>query len=101
MEEQAEEKPQGTRHKEQETNNEQPATSEKRRLSYKEKREFDLLEKEIADLNAEKATITRKFAEGNLPYEELQRFSQRIGEIAALVDAKEMRWLELSEMREE
>src|SRR5205823_187018 len=73
----------------------------KKKLSYKEKREFDLLEKEIADLNTEKEVITKKFAEGGLSFEELQNLSQRIGEIAGLLDSKEMRWLELSEMTED
>ena len=86
---------QGTRNKQQETSNKQPET---RRLSYKEKREFDLLEKEIADLNKEKEMIAQKFNDGNLPFEELQDLSQRIGEVSTLLDAKEMRWLELSEM---
>jgi ATP-binding cassette subfamily F protein uup len=58
------------------------------------------LEKEIADLNEEKAVITQKFNDGNLPYEELQQLSQRIGEVSSLLDIKEMRWLELSEMTE-
>ena len=63
-------KVQGTRYKQQESGNRQP---EKRHLSYKEKREFELLEKEIADLNKEKEMITQKFNDGNLPFEELQR----------------------------
>ena len=99
-------KEQGTRNKKPATSNpvrpghpggQQPAT---RRLSYKEKREFDLLEKEIADLNKEKEMIAQKFNDGNLPFEELQDLSQRIGEVSTLLDAKEMRWLELSEMTE-
>jgi ATP-binding cassette subfamily F protein uup len=90
-----EDKVQASRHKQQESGNRQP---EIRRLSYKEKREFDLLEKEIADLNTEKEMITQKFNEGSLPFEELQQLSQRIGEISTLLDGKEMRWLELSEM---
>ena len=73
----------------------------KKKLSYKEKREFDLLEKEIADLTTEKEVITKKFGEGGMSFEELQNLSQRIGEIASLLDAKEMRWLELSEMTED
>jgi len=73
----------------------------KKQLSYKDKREFDLLEKEIADLNIEKEVITKKFAEGGLSFEELQNLSQRIGEIAGLLDIKEMRWLELSEMKDD
>ena len=91
-------KVQATRHKKQESGNRQP---EIRRLSYKEKREFDLLEKEIADLNKEKEMITQKFNEGSLPFDELQHLSQRIGEISTLLDGKEMRWLELSEMMDE
>jgi ATP-binding cassette subfamily F protein uup len=92
-----EDKVQGTRLKQQETSNKQPET---RRLSFKEKREFDLLEKEIADLNREKEMIAQKFNDGNLPFEKLQDLSQRIGEVSTLLDAKEMRWLELSEMIE-
>jgi ATP-binding cassette subfamily F protein uup len=94
-------KAQGTRDKAQETSNQQLATSKQpatRRPSYKDKREFELLEKEIADLNREKEMINQKFNQGNLPFEELQNLSQRIGEVSTLLDAKEMRWLELSEM---
>src|SRR5436190_12704116 len=100
LEDQTEEgrnKEQGTRNKQPATSNQQSAT---KRLSYKEKREFDLLEKEIADLNTEKEMISQKFNDGNLPFEELQDLSQRIGEVSTLLDAKEMRWLELSEMTE-
>jgi len=70
-------------------------------LSYKEKREFELLEKEMAELNTEKETINGKFNNGDLPFEELQRLSQRIGEVSTLLDIKELRWLELSERVEE
>ncbi len=73
----------------------------KKRLSYKDKREFELLEKEIANLTGEKEAINKKFNDGNLPYEELQQLSQRIGEISSLLDSKELRWLELSEMIDE
>lgn len=100
--EESEEKAQETRNKAQETSNQQPMPSDSRkRLSYKEKREFDSLQKEIADLAEEKEMITKKFNEGGLSYEELQRFSQRIGEISSLIDTKELRWLELSEMMDE
>jgi len=70
----------------------------KRRLSYKDKREFELLEKEIAALAKEKEMINQKFNQGNIPFHELQQLSQRIGEVSSLLDAKEMRWLELSEI---
>ncbi|TAH03708.1 MAG: ABC transporter ATP-binding protein [Sphingobacteriales bacterium] len=77
-----------------------PPVIAKKKPSFKEKREFELLEKEMADLHAEKAAITAKLSESNIPFDELQKLSARIGEIAQLLDAKEMRWLELSEMME-
>ncbi len=82
---------------------ESPQTStpkKDKRVSFKEKREFELLEKEIADLNNERESITKKLEAGNLPFEDLQNLSARIGELSGLLDEKEMRWLELSEMIE-
>jgi len=79
-------------------NSTQAASISKRRISYKDKREFEMLAKEIEALTSEKDTITRKFSEGGLSFEELQDLSQRIGEVSSLLDAKEMRWLELSEI---
>jgi ATP-binding cassette subfamily F protein uup len=82
--------------------NQQPGTGNTRkRLSYKDKREFELLQKEIEDLTSEREVISKKFSDGGLSFEELQNLSQRIGEISSLLDAKEMRWLELSEMMDE
>lgn len=80
------------------TNQPGPANGEsKKQISYKEKREFQLLEKELAELNKEKATITEKLNSGSLPFNELSMLSARIGEVEQLIDAKELRWLELSE----
>ena len=73
--------------------------TQKRQLSYKEKREFELLEKDIAALTKEKELVTEKLNNGNTPFEELQRCSTRIGEITRLLDEKELRWLELSELQ--
>ena len=73
-------------------------TAEKKKLSFKEKREFELLEKEIADLNKEKENITGTLSSGTAPFEQLQILSNRIGQITHLLDEKELRWLELSEM---
>jgi ABC transport system ATP-binding/permease protein len=70
----------------------------KRQLSYKEKREFESLEKEIRELSVEKEKIQAKLNEGNPPFEELQKLGQRISEIESLLDKKELRWLELSEL---
>ncbi len=75
-------------------------STEKRKISYKEKREFEVLQKEIEKLEKEKTEINFQLNEGRLPYEQLQKLSQRIGELTALLDEKEMRWLELSELIE-
>ncbi|MFN5641919.1 MAG: ABC transporter ATP-binding protein, partial [Sphingobacteriales bacterium] len=72
----------------------------KKKVSFKDKREFELLEIEMAALNKEKLLITEKLGSSNLPFEELQKNSQRIVEITNLLDKKELRWLELSEMIE-
>lgn len=78
---------------------EQVVVDKKRQLSYKEKREFESLEKEIIDLTKEKATITEKLNNGSTPFEELQQLATRIGEVTQLLDEKELRWLELSEIQ--
>lgn len=80
------------------TGNAPAATAAVRRMSFKEKREFEVLEKEMADLNKEKETITSRLNDSSAPYEELQQLSVRIGEVTRLLDDKEMRWLELSEL---
>lgn len=72
--------------------------NKKRQLSFKEKREFDSLEKEIAELTKEKEVVTKKLNSGSTPFEELQKLSHRIGEITNALDEKELRWLELSEL---
>ncbi|SDD49377.1 ABC-F family ATP-binding cassette domain-containing protein [Niabella drilacis] len=71
-----------------------------KKISFKEKREYELLEKEIADLNTEKETITTQLSGGTADFEQLEKLSSRIGEITALLDEKELRWLELSELIE-
>ena len=50
----------------------------------------------MADLAEEKAALEARISSGALPYEDLQKASERIGEIISLNDEKEMRWLELS-----
>ncbi|MCU7547471.1 ABC-F family ATP-binding cassette domain-containing protein [Chitinophagaceae bacterium LB-8] len=74
------------------------ATKSKKKLSYKEQREFDMLEKEIALLEKERQEIYIKLNDSSLPYDELQNLSERLGVINNTIDEKEMRWLELSEM---
>ncbi|HRO69056.1 MAG TPA: ABC-F family ATP-binding cassette domain-containing protein [Chitinophagaceae bacterium] len=70
----------------------------KRNPSFKEKREFEQLEKEIADLMSEKEAVTLKLSDSQTSFDELQKLSMRIGDITKLLDEKELRWLELSEI---
>ncbi len=69
-----------------------------RKMNFKEKREFEELEKEIERLEGEKAQIESELASGVLQSEELIEKSNRIGKIIGELDEKTMRWLELSEM---
>jgi len=78
-----------------ETEKKSPA---KKQLSFKEKREFDTLGKEIEVLTKEKQQITEKLNSGSLVFTELEKLSNRINELSQQLDEKEMRWLELSEL---
>jgi ATP-binding cassette subfamily F protein uup len=73
--------------------------SKPRQLSFKEKREFEGLEKEIPQLQAEKVQLTERMGGGELPYAELEKITQRFTEINQLLEQKEWRWLELSEQK--
>ena len=75
---------------------EQPA--KKRKLTYKEQKELEQLEKDLESLAEEKAELEDKLNGGTLPYEELQKTSERIGHIMELTDEKEFRLLELYEL---
>jgi ATP-binding cassette subfamily F protein uup len=74
---------------------------DKRRFSFNEKREWENLPKEIEALEAEKHRLSDQLNTASLPYEELMKTSERIAEINNLLDQKEMRWLELSEIAEQ
>ena len=78
-------------------NKQQPTDKDKRQLSFKEKREFESLEKELPQLQTEKTTLEEQMNSGKMNFEELQKSAARIAEIAVQLDEKEMRWLELSE----
>ena len=73
-------------------------SSVKKQLSFKEKREFDQLGRDIEDLSKEKIAITEKLNSGSLAFTELEKLSNRITELSQQLDEKEMRWLELSEL---
>lgn len=70
----------------------------KRKLSFKERQEMQQLETDMEQLNAEKAAIEEALNSGSLPTDELLSKSNRIAEIIGILDEKEMRWLELSEI---
>jgi len=70
----------------------------RKKLSYNEQREFDRLQSEIANLEKERKDIYLQLEKEGLPFEKLQELTNRIGEIAQLIDEKELRWLELSEI---
>ncbi len=75
----------------------QVSSSSNQKLSFKEKFEFDSLEKELPALQKEKEETEAKMAAGNVSFDELQKAAARVGELIELIDVKEMRWLELSE----
>ena len=71
--------------------------SQKKKLTYKEQKELEQIEKDLEALAAEKAALEDSLSSGNMEFEALQKASERIAEIIELTDEKEMRWLELSE----
>lgn len=69
----------------------------KRKLSFKEQREYEILETEISALEEEKAMLESEMCSGTLDNKTLMEKSVRIQELIELIDIKSMRWLELSE----
>jgi len=65
--------------------------------SFKEKQEFESLEKEIPQLESEKVSIENQLASGELSTDDILKVSQRHAEVNNLIDEKTMRWLEMSE----
>jgi ATP-binding cassette subfamily F protein uup len=70
----------------------------KKKLSYKEQREFDELEKEIPELENKKSELEDLMNAGTLPHDELYEKSLELDNVKSLLDEKELRWLELSEL---
>jgi ATP-binding cassette subfamily F protein uup len=78
--------------------NEKPKSdNQKVKLSYKEKKEYEQLEIDIADLETEKEVLEVEINSGSLSNDDLIQKSNRIGEIIKLLDEKSDRWLELGE----
>jgi ATP-binding cassette subfamily F protein uup len=70
----------------------------KRKPSFNEKREFDTLEKEMKNLAQERDAITQQLTSGSLEYAEIEKLSARFKALSELIDQKELRWLELSDL---
>ena len=80
-------------------NTERPTPTTKKKASYKEQKEYEALTAEIETLTAEKATLEQQLGSGTLTDPAaITNASTRIGEVIALLDEKEMRWLELDEI---
>lgn len=71
---------------------------QRRKKTYKEKCEFEHLEKEIAALEKEQKTIEEALCSGTLSIDELTEKSKRLPLVKDELEEKEMRWLELSEI---
>jgi ATP-binding cassette subfamily F protein uup len=75
-----------------------PAKEKERKLTFNEKKELEQLEKDIESLETEKTQIGEELNSGTLNNDQLHDKSNRFGEITDLLEEKEMRWLELSEL---
>ncbi len=76
---------------------EKPKSAKSNKMSFKEKFEFEALEKEIEDLSEEKKQIETELNSGDLEHDEIAQKAKRHQELITLLDEKEFRWLELSE----
>jgi ATP-binding cassette subfamily F protein uup len=70
----------------------------KKKLSFKERREYESLEKEIENLETEQETLNQALNQGQTDYAEIQRMTERLGVLLALIDEKTLRWIELDEL---
>ena len=77
---------------------EKPRSESQRKLSYKEKRELEQLEADLEALNAEKTELEALLAGGTSDYQQITAASTRYEQLKTLLDEKELRWLELSEI---
>lgn len=75
-----------------------PEKEQKKKLTFKERKEFEALEVEIPLLEAEKAELETAMSSGTLSNDELLAKSERIAKVIEEIDEKTMRWLELSEL---
>jgi ATP-binding cassette subfamily F protein uup len=74
--------------------------AEKKKLTFKEKKELEELENDITLFENEKKSLEKELNSGLLPSDELVKKSLRYGELTSELEAKELRWLELGELSE-
>ena len=70
----------------------------RRKMTYKEKREFEALEKDIEALEKERKELEDALSSGTLSVADITEKSKRLPEVVELLDEKSFRWLELSEL---
>jgi len=75
----------------------EPVKSDKRKLSYKEKSEFETLEKELAQLEEKKETLTQILSDATKSNQEIMEAGIELSKVVSSIDDKTERWLELSE----
>lgn len=67
-------------------------------MTFKEKREFEMLDKDISSLTKEKTEIETALSSGSISIDDINAMSKRLSVINDELDVKELRWLELSEL---
>lgn len=72
--------------------------TQKRKISFKEQREYETLEKEIEALENQKAQLNHEISTGELPFDKLNQKLASLSKISQDLDEKSLRWLELAEM---
>jgi ATP-binding cassette subfamily F protein uup len=75
-----------------------PLPTEKKKLSFKEKQEYEKLQGEIETLEKQKAEITNLLTSGSNDHQQLQKWAEQIQSLNASVEQKTLRWLELADL---
>lgn len=71
--------------------------SDFKKLSFNEQYEFDIIEKELVDLENEKKKLEENLQKANVAINEMVQITKRLATVVEIIDIKELRWLELSE----
>lgn len=77
-----------------------PKPAPKKKMTYKERLEFENLGREIPQLEQLKVQLNEQINSGNLPYDQLNEMVKQLTDVTEHLEKKELRWLELSELAE-